>query len=349
MKRFLLLAATLLATIIGVRAQSATLTAPAGNYAAAGGQITLTATIVYPVGATPSSLAFTMVIPAGWQLVSTGGPNIPDVIANPGTTGELGYAYFSSFPATQASFTAVVSYPAGLVGNQTITAAAEYRSPATNLTVTPITLIPTPEIVSVSPNTAAQTATITINGAGFTNATAVKFNGVNAASYNVVSDAQITAVVPTLGTSGNVTVTRADGTTVLTSPSAFTVLSDPRLKVVSRGGTVNASAPVLVGTFTVEGTGPKKFLLRGVGPALVSNPAALSDPFLGLIDSTGTLVASNDNWGTNVNLAEIQSVMTTLGVSPPYTNTASNDAALLVSLNPGTYSARLSGGPTASV
>ena len=43
---------------------------------------------------------------------------------------------------------------------------------------------------------AAGGTAVTLSGRGFTNATAVRFGTVPAASYTVVSDAQITAVAP---------------------------------------------------------------------------------------------------------------------------------------------------------
>jgi expansin (peptidoglycan-binding protein) len=52
-------------------------------------------------------------------------------------------------------------------------------------------------------------APITISGSGFTGVTAVEFNGVPAASFSIDMDTQITAVLPTSASSGNITVTKA--------------------------------------------------------------------------------------------------------------------------------------------
>jgi hypothetical protein len=68
-----------------------------------------------------------------------------------------------------------------------------------------------PAITSFSPASAATGTTVTINGSGFTGATAVGFGGTPALSFTVVSDAQITAVVAA-GSSGSVQITNADGT-----------------------------------------------------------------------------------------------------------------------------------------
>ena len=63
-------------------------------------------------------------------------------------------------------------------------------------------------------------STIMILGQGFTGVTAVSFNGTSA-SYNVVSDTYLTAVVPNGATSGPLTVATASG--ILTSNKPFTV------------------------------------------------------------------------------------------------------------------------------
>ncbi len=55
---------------------------------------------------------------------------------------------------------------------------------------------------------------------------------------------------------------------------------------------------VLIGGFIVDGTSPKKVMIRGIGPSLatagVQTPSA--DPRLSLRDSSGAEIARNDNW-----------------------------------------------------
>lgn len=72
-----------------------------------------------------------------------------------------------------------------------------------------------PKLVSALPSAAAQGASVTITGRGFTGVTgaaSVKFGATNATSYTVNSDAQITAVMPA-GSAGaaNIVVTNAIG------------------------------------------------------------------------------------------------------------------------------------------
>lgn len=65
---------------------------------------------------------------------------------------------------------------------------------------------------------------MTLTGANFTGATAVKFNG-TAASFTVVSATSLTALVPTGATSGTLSVTTVGGTA--TSIGSLTVVADP--------------------------------------------------------------------------------------------------------------------------
>ena len=91
--------------------------------------------------------------------------------------------------------------------------------------------------------------------------------------------------------------------------------------------------------FTIEGDSAKQMLIRGIGPKLadLGMSEVLSDPRLEVLDAnSGELVASNDNWDSS-----LASVFTEAGAFS--LNPNSNDAALHVSLDPGTYEVRLTG------
>jgi hypothetical protein len=83
---------------------------------------------------------------------------------------------------------------------------------------------------------------VQVLGQGFTGTTAVKVGG-SAASFNVVSDNYLTAVVPA-GTSGNVTVTTPGGT--LTSSRQYKVV--PIISGISPGSGPVGSSVVITGT-----------------------------------------------------------------------------------------------------
>lgn len=91
---------------------------------------------------------------------------------------------------------------------------------------------------------------------------------------------------------------------------------------------------VLIGGFIITGSGPKKLMVRALGPSL---PIAdrLEDPRLELFDSGGQSVASNNNWRDALNEQEI------IDSTIPPSNDA--EAAILGQLDPGAYTAVVSG------
>jgi len=83
-----------------------------------------------------------------------------------------------------------------------------------------------PEITAVTPDSAIRGSTITIKGLHFNNATNVKFGDTAAASYTIVSDSVITAIVGG-GSSGDVSVTTPVGTDIFSGfHFVFTLPSD---------------------------------------------------------------------------------------------------------------------------
>jgi hypothetical protein len=95
--------------------------------------------------------------------------------------------------------------------------------PAGN-TITAFASAPVPQppgISSFTPTSGPVGAAVTINGAHFSGATAVRFNGTAATSFTVVNDGQITTTVPAGATTGAVSVTTAAGTG--SSSAVFTV------------------------------------------------------------------------------------------------------------------------------
>lgn len=119
------------------------------------------------------------------------------------------------------------------------------------------------------------------------------------------------------------------------------------LNVSSRAQTGTGSAAQVVG-FVVDGPRPKTLLIRGVGAALAAFgvTGAATDPTLSLFTSTGSSIGSNDNWSDNANVADIRSATSRTGAFT--LADGSKDAALLVTLDPGSYSAQVSAGAAGS-
>jgi hypothetical protein len=105
---------------------------------------------------------------------------------------------------------------------------------------------------------------------------------------------------------------------------------------------VGTGQSVLIGGFIIQGPNPKRIMLRAIGPSL-SLAGALQDPVLELHDAAGALLATNDNWRTtNIGgvLTSSQLVDLVASTVPP-TNDA--ESALVVTLNPGAYTALVRG------
>jgi len=95
---------------------------------------------------------------------------------------------------------------------------------------------------------------------------------------------------------------------------------------------------VLIAGFIITGTDPKRVIIRGIGPSLNGVSGALFDPTLELHQGS-TPLASNDNWKTKPDGTSQQAEIEATTIPP------SNDSesAIVMMLNPGTYTATLSG------
>lgn len=86
----------------------------------------------------------------------------------------------------------------------------------------------------------------------------------------------------------------------------------------------------LIGGFIITGSGPKKIMLRAIGPSLALDDR-LSNPMIDLYDAGGVLMASNDEWQQAVNRQEIINSR----VAPTHTL----ESAILRNFDPGAYTA----------
>lgn len=109
----------------------------------------------------------------------------------------------------------------------------------------------------------------------------------------------------------------------------------PLLNISTRG-LVQSGGDVMIGGFVIQGDGPLTVIVRARGPSLASQgvPGTLSDPVLQLF-SGQTVIASNDDWQSAANAAAIQGA----GFAPP----DAREAAILITLPPGAYTAIVSG------
>jgi hypothetical protein len=101
---------------------------------------------------------------------------------------------------------------------------------------------------------------------------------------------------------------------------------------------VGTGENVLIGGFIIGGSGPKKVVIRAVGPSLTQFgvPNALQDSTLELRDGAGSLLGSNDNWRDAQGQAN-QIIDAHLQLRDDH------EAAILAYLNPGQYTAVVRG------
>ena len=113
---------------------------------------------------------------------------------------------------------------------------------------------------------------------------------------------------------------------------------DERLLNLSSRGFVGTESEVFVAGFVISEGASKQVLIRAIGPTLADYgiPGVLIDPELKLYDSNNNLIATNDNWTGTAG-----STFGTVGAFE--LPSGSRDAAMVVTLEPGVYSAHAAG------
>ncbi|WP_414660823.1 MBL fold metallo-hydrolase [Horticoccus sp. 23ND18S-11] len=123
--------------------------------------------------------------------------------------------------------------------------------------------------------------------------------------------------------------------------------SPSRLVNLSARNFAGTGDGTLIAGFVISGNVPKRLLIRGVGPRLAAGfgvTGALADPKVELYLSEGgrsTLFAANDNWA-EVGAAPVRAAFVAAGAFD-LPDAASRDAAMVVTVPAGAYTAQLSG------
>lgn len=130
------------------------------------------------------------------------------------------------------------------------------------------------------------------------------------------------------------TPTATPSPTVSATPTPTPAPRAAQLLNISSRLQVQTGAGVLISGFIVTGESPKEIVIRGLGPSLAGVGLVLADPVLQLFDSNSALLTTNDNWKSTQ-----QAQIVATGLPPP------NDleAALDITLDPGSYTAILTG------
>ncbi len=111
---------------------------------------------------------------------------------------------------------------------------------------------------------------------------------------------------------------------------------------IATRGYVGTGEDIMIAGFIISGSEPRRVLIRGRGKSLeeAGVTGALEDPRLVLFDIEGEVVTVADDWRDQANWEEIEQISPTVGAEAL---TDLKEAATLVTLEPGLYTAHLSG------
>jgi hypothetical protein len=154
------------------------------------------------------------------------------------------------------------------------------------------------------------------------------------------------AVMMTLAPGAYTAIVAGAGNTTGVAIVAVYEVDHPETPLVniSTRGRVLTGNDVMIGGFIVQGSGPRTVVVTGIGPSLIAAGIAnpLANPTLTLVRSAdNSVLATNDDWGRAPNAAQIQAA----GFAPA--NPA--ESAIMITLDPGAYTAILSGVGTTGV
>lgn len=206
-------------------------------------------------------------------------------------------------------------------------------------------VLPDPQMVLINGTTSAVVASNNDwQGAeALTNA----FSQVGAFAYVSATSKDAAIFSPTLA-SGSYTVQVSDqtggaGTAIAelydSTPPASVTAATPRLINVSVRKQI-ASGTILTAGFVIGGTTAKTVLVRAIGPGLAQFGVGgiMSDPKLALYNGSAK-ISENDDWGGDVQLTGVGAAVGAFAIQSP----TSKDAMLLMTLEPGQYSAQVTG------
>jgi hypothetical protein len=114
---------------------------------------------------------------------------------------------------------------------------------------------------------------------------------------------------------------------------------------ISTRSFVQTGDNVMIGGFIVQGTASKRVIVRAIGPELTRYgiPNAMANPTLELHDSSGALIATNDNWRTTIiggiiTTNQVREIMAS-GLAPA----DGRESAIIADLPQGNYTAIVRG------
>ena len=283
---------------------------------------------------------FLCTLSASPSTITSGGPSLLTANCTPSAT-----SYTWSGGTCTGTITATCAVTPSATTAYTVTSSyAGVTSTPVSATVTVTALIAqaiTP--ITFTPSTLAIGGTTTVSATA-TSGLPVSFES-NTPYTCTIAGSTVTAIasggncVITASQGGNSTYSAAMSTI---SGITVTVTTPPRLLNLSTRGQVQTGSNVMIAGFIIQGSTSKKVLIRARGPSLAAAPfnvpGTLADPFLTLY-SGATPIDSNDDYASHPNAASIP---------VDWVPTNSKESAIVATLNPGAYTAIVTGYGTTS-
>jgi hypothetical protein len=190
---------------------------------------------------------------------------------------------------------------------------------------------------------AGSTLTLTVTATGSGTLTYQWFK--DSSPINGATNATYSVTGVTAGDGGSYSVRVSNGTQSLISSVAVVTILPPGTMPsgfanIATRAYCSTGSRVTIGGFVVSGSTAKRVLVRAVGPSLASRGIAaaevLADPTINVYQGN-SVVATNDDWGSNDNASEITNTSIQIGASA-LDSSDTKSSALLLTLSPGVYS-----------
>ena len=158
--------------------------------------------------------------------------------------------------------------------------------------------------------------------------------GATSSSY-IISSVSSTTI-------GSYTVKITNSAGSITSSAAIVTLNSTHLGNLSILCNISSNNPIFTTGFVVLGTGTETVLVRAIGPGLIpyvsSDTNVLQNPQLVITNSSGSQLAKISAWGGSATLINAFNSTGAFAL-----NSNSNDSAVLIQLQPGSYTAQVTG------
>jgi len=167
-------------------------------------------------------------------------------------------------------------------------------------------------------------------------------------SGHAPTDRRESAIIAALPPGNYTAIVRGVNNTVgVALVEVYDLVGGPRslLGNISTRSFVQTGDYVMIGGFIVEGTGPKRVIIRAIGPELTQHgvPNPLADPTLELHNGPGALIASNNNWMTTIIGGVITHDQVHDIMDSGHAPTDPRESAIIATLQPGRYTAIVRG------